>query len=147
LSLQRPIANSDVVYSRLFGKGKHNLYQFTDDELQEIENRAEETRAKTVILAYHGARMNNDAARFQLHRQTGKFMPVTNSIGVDSAKSVLDEDSKFPANKSGLICDQGWKVFDLTADKRVHLAEVLRRLPDRTYCDLDEVVKELKVVM
>ena len=30
LSREKPCLDSDVVYSRLFGKGKHNVYQFTD---------------------------------------------------------------------------------------------------------------------
>ena len=63
LSLQKPSLRFDVAYSRLFGKGKHNIYQFTDDELLEIEKRAEETQSKTVVLAYHGLRMNTDAAK------------------------------------------------------------------------------------
>ena len=27
---------SETIYTRLFGKGKHNIYQFTDEELEEI---------------------------------------------------------------------------------------------------------------
>ncbi len=33
LSREKPIVSSNVMYSRLFGKGKHNIYQFTDEEL------------------------------------------------------------------------------------------------------------------
>lgn len=36
LSREEPCLVSDVVYSRLFGKGKHNVYQFTDDELVKL---------------------------------------------------------------------------------------------------------------
>lgn len=88
LSIQKPSFNLDVTYSRLFGKGQHNIYQFTDDELLEIQRKAEETNSKQVILAYHGLRMNGDALRFQKHLETGNFLPVTSAIGVDSAKAV-----------------------------------------------------------
>ena len=147
LSLQKPSLRFDVAYSRLFGKGKHNIYQFTDDELLEIEKRAEETQSKTVILAYHGLRMNTDAIRSQQHLLTGKFLQATKSVGASSAKAVLAEDAMFPSSKAQLIADQGWKVIDLTADKRVHLADVLGKIPERTYRSLDDVAIELEAVV
>jgi uncharacterized protein YecE (DUF72 family) len=147
LSLQKPSLHFDVMYSRLFGKGRQNIYQFTDDELLEIEKRSEETESKTVVLAYHGVRMNTDAIRSQQHLLTGKFLQATKSVGASSAKAVLAEDAVFPSSKAQLIADQGWKVIDLTADKRVHLGDVLGKIPERTYRSLDEVAIELKAVV
>jgi hypothetical protein len=46
LSVKKPQLCSELAYSRLFGKGKHNVWQFTDDELAEIERNAEETGEK-----------------------------------------------------------------------------------------------------
>ena len=37
ISMAKPTQRSDIGYTRLFGKGKHNEYQFTDEELQEID--------------------------------------------------------------------------------------------------------------
>jgi uncharacterized protein YecE (DUF72 family) len=147
LSLAKPTVHSDVTYSRLFGKGKHNIYQFDDSELLEIERNAEETHAKKVILAYHGLRMNTDAIRSQTHLHTGHFLPATNAVGVDSAKAVLAEDAHFPTSKTELILDQGWKIIDLNADRRVHLSTVLEGLPEKTYRSIGEVAKELEAVM
>jgi len=147
LSSQTPTFTSDLVYSRIFGKGKHNLYQFTDDELLEIQINANTSKANKVILAFHGSRMNTDAARFKVHRLTGKFLPVTNFLGVDSAKSVLTEDATFPSSKLRLIEDQGWKVIDLSETQRVRLSEVLERIPDKNYSSLDDVIVELKAVL
>jgi len=147
LSYDLPIVNQDVVYSRLFGKGRHNIYQFTDDELVEIENNAQHNQPKTVVLSYHGLRMNTDAIRSQQHLLNGKFLPATNSVGFDSVKSVLAEDAHFPSSKSQLIADQGWKVIDLTPDKRIHLSTVLEAIPEKTYRSLDEVGNELKAVI
>jgi uncharacterized protein YecE (DUF72 family) len=146
LSREEPLSVSDVIYSRLFGKGAHNLYQFTDDELREIDERAIGTKAKTVVMAYHGLRMNTDAARFKEYKRKGTFLPVTSFTGVDSAKAVLAEDSRFPASKEALIEKQGWKVIDLTKDKRIHLSEFLAKLPDKTYNSLPEVVEALEAV-
>jgi uncharacterized protein YecE (DUF72 family) len=147
LSREKPQTVSDVVYSRLFGKGKHNLYQFTDEELKEIDERALGTRAKTIVMAYHGLRMNTDAARFKEYKNTGTFLPVTSFVGLDSAKAVLTEDANFPASRADLIEKQGWKVIDLARDKRVHLSELLSRVPEKTYNSLHEIVGALEGVM
>jgi hypothetical protein len=143
LSREMPKSTSDVVYSRLFGKGTHNIYQFTDEELVGIDDGVLKLGGKIAALSYHGVRMHADAARFMEYKKTGKFMPVTGSTGVDSVRAVLAEDARFPSSKAELIKDQGWKVVDLTADKRVHLSELLANIPDKTYVDLDEVAQAL----
>jgi hypothetical protein len=147
LSKEKAAFNLDVTYSRLFGKGPYNLYQFTDDELVEIGQNAQETTSKIVILCYHSARMYTDASRFKRYKDTGKFLPVTDYFGVDSARAILAEDTKFPISKSGLKVDQGWKVIDLSVEKRVHLSEVIEKLPDKTYSNLEDVIEELRAVL
>jgi uncharacterized protein YecE (DUF72 family) len=144
LSKEKPSFDSDVVYSRIFGKGRHNIYQFTDEELIEIDKNAQSSH-KVIAMSYHGVRMNTDAARFMQYKKTGKFMPVTSFTGVDSVRAVLLEDAGFPSSKAELIEHQGWKVIDLTVDKKVHLSELLSDLPEKTYNDIDEVVNELKI--
>jgi uncharacterized protein YecE (DUF72 family) len=136
---------SDVTYTRLFGNGKHNIYQFTDDELVEIDRRILKSEAKVAAVSYHGVRMNTDAMRFRQYKESGTFLPVTSFIGVDSVRAVLSEDARFPSSKEGLIEDQGWKVVDLTADKRVHLSELLAKIPEKTYNGLDGVIQVLGV--
>jgi len=147
ISKVKPVDWSDVGYSRLFGKGQHNIYQFTDNELLEINRNASESKAKVVILSYHGARMNTDALRFKQYKENGSFLPVTAYTGLDSARAVLSEDAFFPSSKQSLISDQGWKVVDLTAEKRVHLSELLSKIPEKTYYSLGEVLGSLKVNM
>jgi uncharacterized protein YecE (DUF72 family) len=147
LSREGPSFKSDVVYSRLFGKGKHNIYQFTDDELAEIDKKAEGSRPKVVAMSYHGLRMNSDALRFMQYKKTGNFVPVTSFTGVDSARAVLSEDAIFPSSKAALIEDQGWKVVDATLNKRVHLSELLANIPEKIYCSVDEVASALRRFM
>jgi uncharacterized protein YecE (DUF72 family) len=145
LSREKPSFNSDVVYTRLFGKGKHNIYQFTDEELIEIDNRATESKPKIAAMSYHGLRMNTDAIRFNQYKSTGTFPLATSFTGADSAKQVMSEDAKFPSSKAELAEHQGWKVIDLTSNRRVHLSELLSKIPDKTYSNLNEVMKALKV--
>jgi hypothetical protein len=91
--------------------------------------------------------MHTDASRFKRYKDTGKFLPVTDYVGVDSARAVLAEDAKFPISKSRLRVDQGWKVIDLSEERRVHLSEVIEKLPDRTFSNLEEVIDELRAVL
>lgn len=147
LSTGAPSVESDVVYSRLFGKGKHNIYQFTDDELLTVDREIESINPRIAALSYHGVRMNIDAARYMQYKKSGKFIPLTEFTGVDSARAVLSEDAQFPLSKSELIEKQGWKVIDLTLDKRIHLSELLAKVPEKTYGSVDEVAKALEAVM
>jgi uncharacterized protein YecE (DUF72 family) len=144
LSRERPAFVSDVVYSRLFGKGWHNLYQFTDEELVDIDKSAQGSGAKVVALSYHGARMYSDAARFAQYKRAGSFIPATSFVGANSVREVLAEDANFPLSKAELIADQGWKVVDVSANKRVHLSELLAKIPQRTYSSVDEVADALE---
>ncbi len=147
LSREEPAYKSDVIYSRVLGKGKHNLYQFTDEELIEIDQKILKAESRVVIVTFHGIRMSNDASRFKKHKETGEFVPVTDYTGVDSARAVLKEDARFPTTRAELLEHQGWKVIDLTADRRVHLSELLGKLPEKTYNGVQEVVKELEALL
>jgi uncharacterized protein YecE (DUF72 family) len=147
LSIKTPSVESNTVYSRLFGKGKHNVWQFTDNELLNVDHEVENINPQIAALSYHGVKMNMDAARYMQYKKTGEFVPITDFTGVDSARVVLAEDTMFPLSKSALIENQGWKVIDLTLDKRVHLAELLVNIRDKTYNSVDEVAEALEEVM
>jgi uncharacterized protein YecE (DUF72 family) len=45
---------SSILYSRLFGKGKENIYEFDDDELRDIATKASGPKFEKSILAFHG---------------------------------------------------------------------------------------------
>jgi len=146
LSIERPRYKSDILYTRLFGKGKHNIYQFTDQELVEVEQKVAKYEAKIVMVVFHGLRMSTDASRFKKHIETGRFLPVTAYTGLESARAVLAEDARFPSTKAQLVEHQGWKVIDLTANERIHLSDLLSKLPDKTYRGIQDVVMELEAL-
>ena len=147
LSIKSPSVESDIVYSRLFGKGNHNIWQFTDDEFLTIDHEVVSIKPRIAAMSYHGVKMNIDAARYMQYKNTGDFVPITDFTGVDSVRAVMFEDAPFPISKAKLIENQGWKVIDLTLDKRVHLAELLANIPDKTYNSVDEVAEALEGVM
>lgn len=143
---EEPAYKSDILYSRLFGKGPHNIYQPTDEELRKIDRKASKGDHKTVAISFHFIRMYKDAARFKIYKQTGKFPMVTQSTGLSSLVEVLREDAKFPTSKAGLIRHQGWKLIDLTETKRVHASYMLEKLPEKTYNNVNEVVQTLQSI-
>ena len=143
---EEPAHKSDILYSRLFGKGSHNIYQPTDEELRKIDKKASKGDQKTVAVSFHFVRMYKDAARFKIYKNTGKFPTVTKSTGLSSLMEVLQEDAKFPSSKEELISHQGWKLIDLTNTKRVHASHILQKLPEKTYNSLKEIVQTLESV-
>lgn len=144
---EKPAYKSDMLYTRLFGKGKHNIYQPTDDELAQVDDKVKNANYEKAKMSFHFVRMYKDAARLKIYRQTGKFPPITNTTGVSSLEQVLGEDAAFPTTKQELIQNQGWKLFDLTEDRRIRAAEILRRLPERAYSDMKDVEITLESIM
>jgi uncharacterized protein YecE (DUF72 family) len=142
-----PAYESDILYTRLFGRGKHNVYQPTDRELLEIDNKASSGKSEKLVMSFHFVRMYKDAARLKTYKQTGKFPMITRSTGLTSLEEVLSEDARFPSTKQELIRDQGWKIFDLTETERVHVGDLLEKLPEATYNNLGEVAAGLRPVM
>jgi uncharacterized protein YecE (DUF72 family) len=144
---EMPAYESDRLYTRLFGKGRHNVYQPTDGELAEIDNKASSGKSEKIAMSFHFVRMYKDAARLKIYKQTGKFPTVTRSTGVTSLEEVLSEDARFPTTKQELVQSQGWKLFDLTKTERARTGDLLQRLPEGTYKDIREVTERVKQSM
>ncbi|MGB9778598.1 MAG: DUF72 domain-containing protein, partial [Candidatus Bathyarchaeales archaeon] len=143
---ETPAYESQILYSRLFGKGQHNIYQPTDEELVEIDKKAIRGNFEKIILSFHFVRMYKDAARLKIYKETGKFPQVTRHTGLASLEEVIREDAQFPTTKKTLVQHQGWKLFDLTQDNRIHAAELLEKLPEKTYTSISEVIEALRSV-
>jgi uncharacterized protein YecE (DUF72 family) len=139
-----PAFESDILYSRLFGKGQHNLYQFDDEELLEIDNRVHASRSGSMYISFHGGRMYKDAARLKVYKKEGTFPRVTKHTGLEALREVLEEDARFPSTRQELIKSQGWKVIDLPGEKRIHALEMLEKLGGRIYNSVDMIVEEIE---
>ena len=144
LSTQDPEVDSSILYSRLFGKGKENIYEFDDNELQDIATKASGVKFEKSILAFHGVRMYRDAARLNTFLNSGKFPSLTGQVGLGSLGEILKEDPRFPSTKSQLIEEQGWKLYDKSGEERARARDVLEKLPERSYPTLDDVLASLK---
>jgi uncharacterized protein YecE (DUF72 family) len=138
-----PAYHSDILYTRMFGKGEHNIYQPTDSELAEIDNAVSSSGSERVVMSFHFVKMYKDAARMKTYKETGKFPMVTRSAGVASLEEVLGEDAVFPATRQELVANQGWKLFDQTPEQRLRLNEILEVLPEKTYGSVSEVINSI----
>ena len=143
ISNTNPKVDSTVLYSRLFGSGEGNVYEFDDGELIKVADRASSPKFEKSILAFHGVRMYRDAARLKVYLDSGKLPSLTGQVGLDSLSEVLKEDTVFPTSKARLVKVQGWKLFDSTPEKRVRAGEVLKKLPNKSYRSFDELKASL----
>lgn len=143
LSKATPAIATDVLYARVFGKGDHNRYQFTDEELEDIDRTINTTGPETAVVSFHNVRMYKDAARYQLYRRRRHFPPVTRETGQQALQEVLSEDTVFPVTKGELVTSQGWKVIDLQRNHRVHASTLLQRLPDRSFSSVEDILTTL----
>ncbi|MEM3397615.1 MAG: DUF72 domain-containing protein [Nitrososphaerota archaeon] len=138
-----PYDDEEISYSRLFGLGEHNIYQFTDQDLKRIRERAEKRRSKKVYLSFHGIQMYIDAARMERFLSKNELPPVTSSYGVDSLAEVL-RDARFPISKEDLVKKHGWKLIDIDSRTRAPASIILKQLRKDNYRGLDEVLTELR---
>jgi len=143
LSYSEPRYDGRLLYSRLFGKGEQNIYEFDDGELKEIAKKASAPKFERSILAFHGVRMYRDAGRVKSFIDKGYFPKITSGVGPDSIREILSEDARFPTTKSRLLKDQGWKVFQDTGEVR-KISAVIEKLPEGGFNSLDDLVAELR---
>lgn len=143
LSNSEPQYEGRLLYSRLFGKGEDNIYEFDDGELKEIARKASAPKFEKSILAFHGVRMYRDAGRAKSFIEKGYFPKITSGVGAESIREVLSEDTRFPTTKSLLLKNQGWKVFQDTEEVR-KISTVLEKLPEGEFKSLDDLMAELR---
>ena len=143
LSQGPPRVADEVVYTRLFGPGPANVYQFDDAELRATDRTSGD--AVRAAFTFHGVRMYTDAARFLAFKRTGTFPPATSTRGAASLEEVLRPDARFPATREELEREHGWKVVDLDDRTRVHAARLIENLPSRTYASVADVLSEIEI--
>lgn len=141
---ETPAYDSDTLYTRLFGRGERNIYQPLDKELAKIDEAALQTNSLKIKMSFHFVKMYKDASRLKIYKRTGKFPSVTRTKGLSSLEQVLREDAVFPTTRPQLIQKQGWKLFDTNENTRTRAKEILEKLPDSTYNDVNAVIETLR---
>lgn len=144
LSRELPLYSSSVLYTRLFGLGQHNIYQFTNQELADLDQKIVKQHIEEAVISFHNVKMYKDAARYNIYKETLRFPPVIVKVGQQSLRQVLLEDARFPLTKKELIADQGWKVIELPNQTTCHAGDLLSILPNKQFQTLEEVLRSLK---
>ncbi|MFX0132221.1 MAG: DUF72 domain-containing protein [Candidatus Hodarchaeota archaeon] len=151
ISKNVPIYTTNMVYSRIFGLGKQNMWQFSDDEIKllhnQVKNLREETKEKRVVLSFHTMRMERDAARYQEFSNNNILIPATDSVGLKSIMDVVKEFNKFPISKEELIEAHGWKIVDLTPNLRVRASQLLEKLPNQKFPSFEFIENQLRNIL
>jgi uncharacterized protein YecE (DUF72 family) len=146
LSQYLPLYSSPIIYTRLFGHGQHNVYQFTNQELTELDHTITKQHVDEAVISFHNVKMYKDAARYHIYKETHHFPPVTTAEDQNSLRQVLLEDAQFPITTQDLIADQGWKVIDLSNHTTCHARDLLSLLPNKYFQTLEDVLSALKQI-
>src|SRR2546428_10764461 len=107
VSQMNPRVADESVYTRLFGPGPHNVYEFDDDELRSIDRAGQD--AVRAAFTFHGVRMYKDAARLLTFKRTGIFPSATGQQGLASLTAGLRPDAPFPPTKEHLLRATVWE--------------------------------------
>ena len=142
-----PVYVGKTAYFRLHGLGERlYYYQYSDDELKRLFNiaRKYETKAEEVYVLFNNLSMFDDAIRFKHYIEKGKFPSLTKNVGLESIREVLSK-TRYPASKSMLLKKVGWKLVEIEKGKQIRLENLLREIPSKTYNNIDELMKEIKL--
>jgi len=142
-----PVYTGKIAYFRLHGLGeKLYYYQYSDKELEKLHKIVESYEEKTedVYVLFNNLSMFDDAARFVYYIENGKFPSLTGAVGIESVRNVLSK-TRYPTNKSLLLKRVGWKLVEVKEGRQIRLEELLKEIPSRTYENVDELLKEIKI--
>jgi uncharacterized protein YecE (DUF72 family) len=140
LSRTPPIKNQESQYSRIFGHGDFNRWEFTDKELQTMVQTCENVTAHQVTMVFHSIRMYEAAIRTRYYRNHRRF--PESSLIQQYLPSLLTKFVKYPLSKKELLEQIGWRVTH-TAQGQTHALTLLKDLPEKTYTNKEQVLSLL----
>jgi len=141
-----PVYTDRVAYFRLHGLGKQlYYYQYTDDELKQLRRLVQPfgRDEKEVYLLFNNLAMFDDATRFMHYLKTNSFRSLTNAVGIDSVRKLI-EKIRYPVTKSVLSERLGWRLVELKRSKQTRLEELLKPLASKSYESVEEVLQEIE---
>jgi len=141
-----PVYTENVAYFRLHGLGKQlYYYQFKDDELKQLHRLIQpfEREGREVYVLFNNLAMFDDATRFMHYLKTNSFRSLTNAVGIDSVRKLI-EKIRYPVTKSVLSERLGWRLVELKRSKQTRLEELLKPLASKSYESVEEVLQEIE---
>ncbi len=144
-----PVYTSQTAYFRLHGLGERMYYyQYTNEELQKLYDRVKffDAANKNVYVLFNNLSMFEDAKRFLSFIKHGCFPSLTGTKGLDSVREMINK-IKYPTTTSMLTRKSGWRLIELEDGRQVGLEELLRDLPQRSYKNEDELLKNIEPIL
>ncbi|NVM27959.1 MAG: DUF72 domain-containing protein [Candidatus Helarchaeota archaeon] len=132
ISRTMPLHSANISYTRVFGLGEKNQWEFDDSEIHVLHERAREL-PRTTYVTFHTQRQTHDAARMKAFDETGRLINTTGKYEVNSMMVAIDEYRKYPITKQELLAAHGWKIIDLKNNNRIRATKILSNLPDIVY--------------
>jgi len=142
-----PVYTGHVAYFRLHGLGERMYhYQYTDKELLKLYGLVKplDTADREVYVLFNNLSMFEDAKRFLSYIKCGRFPSLTGVAGLHSVR-VLTSKIRYPSTKTLLMRKLGWRLAELEDRRQVRLEELLRNLSSKTFKNVEEVLKEIKL--
>jgi len=140
-----PVYTSQTAYFRLHGLGERMYYyQYKNEELQKLYDRVRlfDAANRNVYVLFNNLSMFEDAKRFLSFIKHSCFPSLTGTKGLDSVREMINR-AKYPTTTSMLTRKLGWRLIELEDGRQVRLEELLRDLPQRTYKNEDELLKNI----
>lgn len=129
ISKEMPVYSANVSYTRVFGLGEKNQWEFDDRGVRTLHQRAREL-PRTTYVTFHTQRQTHDAARMKAFDETGRLINTTGKFEVSSMMVAIDEYRKYPITKQELMVAHGWKIIDLQNNTRIRANKILSKLPN-----------------
>ena len=149
----RPSSDSKILYTRVFGPGDHTKWSFDSNEIENLKKKVESIPARRRYVTFHNITMYDDASRFKssVHGEDReitlqKRLGEPADGGESLRRTLLLSRVKFPVSKQELEKQVGWKTFDTSGGRKVHVSEPLNRLEDeeeKKYNSVDEIMESL----
>ncbi|MHA1650812.1 MAG: DUF72 domain-containing protein [Candidatus Helarchaeota archaeon] len=130
ISRSLPLYSANIAYTRVFGKGQRNQWQFDDEEIRLLHERALELPGSATYVTFHTQRQTHDAARLKAFDETGRLINTTGKYEINSMMVAIDEYRKYPITKQELLAAHGWKIIDISENKRIRAQKILEKLPN-----------------
>lgn len=142
-----PTHTGELAYFRLHGLGERMYYyQYADEELKRLRKFVKplEAKGKEVYVLFNNLVMFDDALRFTGYLKTKSFPRITGVVGLESVRRVM-EGSRYPATKSVLLKKLGWRLVEVEEGKQVRLNGLLKDIPSKSYGNVEEALREVKL--
>ncbi|HUX99827.1 MAG TPA: DUF72 domain-containing protein [Candidatus Deferrimicrobium sp.] len=140
-----PVYSANLSYTRIFGLGEKNQWEFDNTGIRVLHEQALELPRPTYVT-FHTQRQTYDAARLKAFDETGRLINTTGKYEVNSMLVAIDEYRKYPISKQELLAAHGWKIIDVSPDKQVRANQILAKLPDITFKSKKELNLSLEKI-